>query len=183
MKSLYRLLLLGLGFVGIFILLNYQTNISNKINHVRNHASNIFAKASKKVGKSIEDEVVICVVACGNDRLDESLTMLKSALIFSKRPLRFIVISDYDLIPAFHEKLTEWKQIVNKTFDFIVRPVTFPDISDVTMWRKLFKPCAAQRLFLPVSRIPSYHSFIYSIFVSVVLMFKIKPLILNYQHA
>lgn len=103
--------------------------------------------------KHPEDEVVICVVSCGTDRLDETLTMLKSALVFGKRPLRFIVISDYKLIPAFHEKLTEWKQVVNRTFDFIVRPISFPIDKDAKEWRMLFKPCAAQRLFLPVSLI------------------------------
>ncbi|XP_023246784.1 glucoside xylosyltransferase 1 [Copidosoma floridanum] len=140
MKSPWRLLLLILSFGALFILFNYQTQVLNKINH---------EPTKKPASKSMGCEVVICVVACGINRLDESLTMLKSALVFSKRPLRFIVISDYALIPAFHEKLTEWKHIVNKTFNFVVRPVTFPDIADVTMWRKLFKPCAAQRLFLP----------------------------------
>ena len=157
MKSLYRLLLLGLGFVGLFILIHYQSSSSGNGSHGGTEPSRRSTTTSGPQplqapgpASSENEVVVIGVVACG-DRLDESLTMLKSALVFTSRPLKFIVISDYSLIPAFHEKLTEWKQIVNKTFDFVVRPVTFPDISDVTMWRKLFKPCAAQRLFLPVS--------------------------------
>lgn len=149
MKSPWRLMFLLLSFGALFILFNYQSKVFNKIQQQQQQKSST-VKPPITVNKNVDGEVVICVVACGNDRLDESLTMLKSALVFSERPLRFIVISDYALIPAFHEKLTEWKQIVNKTFDFLVRPVNFPDTTDVTMWRKLFKPCAAQRLFLPV---------------------------------
>lgn len=160
MKSIYRLVLVILGFLGLVLLANYQTNNDISAIKTTNNSSmkqTVKFKTEKlkkiTIKHPVEGQVVICVVACGNDRLDESLTMLKSALVFSKRPLKFIVISDYGLIPAFHEKLTEWKQIVNNTFDFIVRPVTFPaDINDANMWRKLFKPCAAQRLFLPVSK-------------------------------
>ncbi|XP_008216745.1 glucoside xylosyltransferase 1 [Nasonia vitripennis] len=161
MKNPVRLLLVLVACLALYILLNFPTSEEKNLNHVidyqqrtsSSNSSDLVGPSKASVAASTEtvqgQVVVICVVACGADRLDESLTMLKSALVFAKRPLRFIVISDYGLIPAFHEKLTEWKQIVDKTFDFIVRPVTFPDISDVTMWRKLFKPCAAQRLFLP----------------------------------
>jgi UDP-xylose:glucoside alpha-1,3-xylosyltransferase len=42
------------------------------------------------------DEVVLAVVACG-DRLDETLVMLKSALVFTQAPLRFIIFAEDDL--------------------------------------------------------------------------------------
>lgn len=50
-------------------------------------------------------EIVVAVVACG-DRLGETLTMLKSALIFTEwwQPLRFIIFSDDILMPSFKEK-------------------------------------------------------------------------------
>ncbi|KAL7302747.1 hypothetical protein TKK_0004794 [Trichogramma kaykai] len=164
MKWINRYLLFVIAFLAIIALMaSYQMNDNilsflssmrvpgeNFPHHGKRSSSQPRHEALKKsTSGRVEGEVVICVVACGNDRLDESLTMLKSALVFTKRPLKFLVISDYGLIPAFHEKLTEWKQIANKTFDFIVRPVTFPENTDVNMWRKLFKPCAAQRLFLP----------------------------------
>lgn len=51
------------------------------------------------------DEVVLAVVACG-DRLDETLVMLKSALVFTQAPLRFIIFAEDDLIESFSEKVT-----------------------------------------------------------------------------
>lgn len=149
MKPRYGVWLITIGTIISFFVLRYEEYFVSKfyVSHVR--VQEVTDKTVKL--KHPDDEVVICVVSCGTDRLDETLTMLKSALVFSKRPLRFIVISDYKLIPAFHEKLTEWKQIVNRTFEFTVRPISFPIDKDAKEWRMLFKPCAAQRLFLPVS--------------------------------
>lgn len=156
MKSVYRLALLCLAFAGLMLLLlNFTTNPLSKDQNPRFKTPSISPRSIKSdtttgLSQTEQEAVVICVVACG-DRLSESLTMLKSALVFTKRPLKFIIISDDDLIPAFIEKLTEWQVVSKKIFDFIVRPVKFPEKSDVGMWKKLFKPCAAQRLFLPVS--------------------------------
>ncbi|KAG8233143.1 hypothetical protein J437_LFUL010373 [Ladona fulva] len=94
------------------------------------------------------EEIVLAVVACG-DRVAETLVMLKSALIFSQVHLRFIVIADDDLIPSFKEKLKEWTTILPNKFVFEVHPINFPLQGNTEEWRKLFKPCAAQRLFLP----------------------------------
>lgn len=146
MRSVYKLFLLCLILVALIILLNVTTNFSS---NDQTHVSRERLILQKKV-PIVTNEVTICVVVCG-DRLHEALTMLKSALVFTNRPLQFIILAEHQLIPAFSEKLSEWKLISNKTFDFLVRPITFPDGSDVAMWKRLFKPCAAQRLFLPVS--------------------------------
>ncbi|KAJ8945037.1 hypothetical protein NQ318_019032 [Aromia moschata] len=82
------------------------------------------------------------------DRLQETLNMLKSALMFSKEKLNFIVVSEDRLIESFKEKLSEWKSFMNDGFTFRVLPLTFPSDNPLE-WKKLFKPCAAQRLFLP----------------------------------
>ncbi|XP_019871716.1 glucoside xylosyltransferase 1 [Aethina tumida] len=92
-------------------------------------------------------DIVVAVVACG-DRLYETLNMLKSALMFSKEKLNFIVVAEDDLIESFNEKLGEWRSFTNNAFKYKVLPLTFPE-KDAHEWRKLFKPCAAQRLFLP----------------------------------
>ncbi|XP_046742097.1 glucoside xylosyltransferase 1 isoform X2 [Diprion similis] len=150
-SKLTRLAVLCLAFAGLILLLNFTTNSSKKLTNDHFKPIKIASRSvelSPTVNSLSEQEVVICVVACG-DRLSESLTMMKSALVFTKRPLKFIVISDTDLIPAFNEKLTAWKLMSNKTFDFVVKHIKFPERSDVRMWKKLFKPCAAQRLFLP----------------------------------
>ncbi|PSN32440.1 Glucoside xylosyltransferase 1 [Blattella germanica] len=50
---------------------------------------------------------------------------------------------------SFKEKLNEWKTSMNNSFTYEVRPITFPFQENIDEWRKLFKPCASQRLFLP----------------------------------
>lgn len=93
--------------------------------------------------------VTICVVCCGNERLHETLTMTKSALLLSRRPLRVIILTEDDLKQAFEEKLSEWEGVVGESkFKYELRPLRFPN-DKADEWRKLFKPCAAQRLFLP----------------------------------
>lgn len=149
---MYKLFLLCLILAVLIILLNVTTNFSNKLYDQPTASRERLALSRKFPGStSTTSEVTICVVVCG-DRLHEALTMLKSALVFTSRPLQFVILAEQNLIPAFSEKLSEWRLISNKTFDFLVRPITFLDGTDVAMWKKLFKPCAAQRLFLPVSK-------------------------------
>ncbi|XP_046984397.1 glucoside xylosyltransferase 1 isoform X1 [Schistocerca americana] len=93
-------------------------------------------------------EIVLAVVACG-DRLAETLVVIKSAILFTKSPLKFIVVADDHLIPSFREKLNEWQNLVNNSFSYELHHITFPLKGDTSEWRRLFKPCAAQRLFLP----------------------------------
>lgn len=95
-------------------------------------------------------EIVLAVVACGM-RVDETLNMLKSAIAFNveRRPLRFVVIAEDDLITSFQEKLEDWQALTKQMFRFEIRPLSFPE-SHRDEWRNLFKPCASQRLFLPV---------------------------------
>lgn len=95
------------------------------------------------------EEIVIAVVSCGM-RQPETLNMIKSVLIFShKLPLRFIVITDDDLMTGFREKLEDWRNASRIPFRYDVLPLMFPKDNEAE-WRTLFKPCAAQRLFLPV---------------------------------
>lgn len=96
-----------------------------------------------------EKEIVVAAVACG-DRLDDTLTMLKSCIMFSRgNPIKFIIMADDDLMLDFEEKLTSWKEIIGDKLRFTILPLKFPE-KNADEWRKLFKPCAAQRLFLPV---------------------------------
>lgn len=95
------------------------------------------------------EEVVIAVVACGM-RLQETLNLLKSAIIFGTDvPLKFIIITESSLMTGFQEKLEDWQIIMKDKFVFEILPLTFPKQNE-REWKNLFKPCAAQRLFLPV---------------------------------
>lgn len=50
------------------------------------------------------DDIVVAVVACG-DRLQETLNMVKSSLMFSKQKLNFIIVAEDRLIESFNEKV------------------------------------------------------------------------------
>lgn len=95
-------------------------------------------------------EIVIVVVSCGM-RQQETLNLLKSAIIFGfDQRLKFIVMTENILMEGFREKLEDWASITKNRFTFEVLPLIFPKENEAE-WRNLFKPCAAQRLFLPVS--------------------------------
>lgn len=84
-------------------------------------------------------------------RQQETLNLLKSALIFRNgHRLRFIVMTEDSLMAGFREKLDDWSSIIKDQFTFQVLPLIFPKENGAE-WRNLFKPCASQRLFLPVS--------------------------------
>lgn len=113
-----------------------------------------------------KEEIVIVVVACG-DRSAEALNMVKSALIFNTKRsrIKIVVFCSDDLFAVFDEKVPynivsydtriilhfnfqfdSWRQIIPFTFE--IHPLTFPKNREKE-FRKLFKPCASQRLFLP----------------------------------
>uniref|UniRef100_A0A3Q0QUS2 Glucoside xylosyltransferase 1 n=1 Tax=Amphilophus citrinellus TaxID=61819 RepID=A0A3Q0QUS2_AMPCI len=90
----------------------------------------------------------LAVVACG-PRLEETVTMLKSAVLFSKKPLHFYIFAEDELHDSFRNTLGSWPQMIRATFNFTIYPITFPKDNE-REWKKLFKPCASQRLFLPL---------------------------------
>ncbi|KAM6937132.1 glucoside xylosyltransferase 1 [Xenentodon cancila] len=98
--------------------------------------------------KHSEERSHLAVVACG-PRLEETLTMLKSAVLFSKKHLHFYIFAENELHDSFRKALKLWPTKVQTKFTFTVYPIMFPD-ENAKEWKKLFKPCASQRLFLPL---------------------------------
>ncbi|XP_078272649.1 glucoside xylosyltransferase 1 isoform X2 [Rhinoraja longicauda] len=90
----------------------------------------------------------LAVVACG-ERLEETLTMLKSAVLFSQKPLHFHIFAEDELHHKFNSSLENWKKEFHQKFSHTIYPITFPG-DTAAVWKKLFKPCASQRLFLPL---------------------------------
>ncbi|XP_038596268.1 glucoside xylosyltransferase 2 [Tachyglossus aculeatus] len=90
----------------------------------------------------------LAVVACGG-RLEETLNMLKSVVLFSYGKVRFHIFAEDSLMPEFDNKLRQWPSSYTKKFEHNIYPITF-SVGNAQEWKKLFKPCAAQRLFLPV---------------------------------
>ncbi|CAG9759993.1 unnamed protein product [Ceutorhynchus assimilis] len=147
--------------VSIFLIIFYLYSIK-QIDYYR---ENVHSELSINIQNSANEiifykrnDIVVAVVACG-DRLRESLTLIKSALMFSKAKLNFIVLAEDNLIESFTEKLEEWKSFTNNAFTYNVLPLNFPT-KDGNEWKKLFKPCAAQRLFLP-DILPGVDSLLY----------------------
>ncbi|TMW46210.1 hypothetical protein DOY81_008712 [Sarcophaga bullata] len=104
----------------------------------------VYSQHAKSLAKPI---LYIAVVACGQ-RLQETLVMIKSALLFNypKDKLHFLIFAENQLHQSFNEKLNDWRSLKKGEFDFELFPLQFPSNGE---WKTLFKPCAAQRLFLP----------------------------------
>ena len=48
-------------------------------------------------------------------------------------------------------QLKSWPIAYQRKVSFDIRPIQFPPGEDPQKWKKVFKMCATQRLFLPVS--------------------------------
>ncbi|XP_010893425.2 glucoside xylosyltransferase 1 isoform X2 [Esox lucius] len=99
------------------------------------------------VGGAVPEQMHLAVVTCGQ-RLEETLTMLKSAVMFSIKPLRLHIFADDQLHASFIRVLESWPGSLRPRFSYSVYPITFPR-RNAGEWKKLFKLCASQRLFLP----------------------------------
>ncbi|XP_038561511.1 glucoside xylosyltransferase 1-like isoform X2 [Micropterus salmoides] len=87
--------------------------------------SSLRGRSGSEVKERSDERSHLAVVACG-PRLEETLTMLKSAVLLSKKPLHFYIFAEDDLHDSFR------------------------NAENAKEWKKLFKPCASQRLFLPL---------------------------------
>ncbi|XP_036376008.1 glucoside xylosyltransferase 1-like [Megalops cyprinoides] len=103
---------------------------------------------SAESGRARDELMHLAVVACGQ-RLQETLTMLKSAVLFSGRQLHVHIFAEDQLHASFKEALEMWPAPFRSKLNYTVYPITFP-AENAKEWKKLFKPCASQRLFLPI---------------------------------
>jgi hypothetical protein len=94
-------------------------------------------------------EIHIAAVVCGN-RTNETIVMIKSALIRSSIFIKFILFADDAATSSLNGTVKLWPDKVLNRMSLDLRPITFP-ADKAEEWKKLFKPCASQRLFLPVS--------------------------------
>ncbi|XP_041110388.1 glucoside xylosyltransferase 1-like isoform X3 [Polyodon spathula] len=90
----------------------------------------------------------LAVVACG-ERLEETVTMLKSILLFNVKPIQFHIFAEDNLHIKFKDILDSWLESYRLKFSYTVHSITFPS-GNAAEWKRLFKPCASQRLFLPI---------------------------------
>ncbi|XP_025755484.1 glucoside xylosyltransferase 1 isoform X2 [Oreochromis niloticus] len=99
-------------------------------------------------GTRPEPPMHLAVVACG-ERLEETLTMIKSAVLFSVKRLHLHIFAEDQLHAGFIEALESWPGFIRYRFNYRVYSIRFPN-ENAAEWKKLFKPCASQRLFLPL---------------------------------
>lgn len=70
---------------------------------------------------------------------------------------RFLVRNEKLIIRSvFVFQLNQWPHPISSKFQYSIYSITF-SVGNTQEWKKLFKPCAAQRLFLPV-RLNTFHS-------------------------
>ncbi|XP_055773411.1 glucoside xylosyltransferase 2-like isoform X2 [Salvelinus fontinalis] len=129
-----------------------------KVSKVSSRGGNAIAKSRQRSDMGVgqpaskraraEEVMHLAVVACGN-RLDETLTMVKSALLFSIKSIKFHIFAEDPLTSQFEKGLSQWPHAITNKFQYSIYPITF-SVGNAEEWKKLFKPCAAQRLFLPV---------------------------------
>lgn len=127
-----------------FLILLYYWFFSSPQDRSRDHFLKI-------VEQKRASNIVIVVVAC-KDRATEALNMIKSSIIFNtdRKNLKFVVITEGPLFLNFEEKLEVWKEDADFYLNYEIHPITFPKPHEKVL-KNLFKPCASQRLFLPVS--------------------------------
>ncbi|XP_028163603.1 glucoside xylosyltransferase 1 [Ostrinia furnacalis] len=126
-------------FVLIFVYYSNNSSSSRK--------SVILKSQVKEVQSNKFDKIVISIVVC-DSRFNESLNVIKSALLFTKTPLYFVIFTDDNLRPKFDEILHKWKTHTRNQLDFELQRIYFPEAHKED-WLNLFSKCAAQRLFIP----------------------------------
>ncbi|XP_056384270.1 glucoside xylosyltransferase 2 isoform X2 [Hyla sarda] len=122
--------------------------VKKKTSKVKAKPAKIRVPEQKQKSLVPEEWMHLAVVACG-DRVEETVTMVKSAVLFSMKKIRFHIFAEDALKPEFDRKFKEWPHQLSKKFDYKIYPITF-SVGNAQEWKKLFKPCAAQRLFLPM---------------------------------
>uniref|UniRef100_A0A3Q3K537 Glucoside xylosyltransferase 1 n=1 Tax=Monopterus albus TaxID=43700 RepID=A0A3Q3K537_MONAL len=105
------------------------------------------------VGGSVQSRppMHLTVMACG-ERLEETVTMIKSAMFFSIKHLNFHVFVVNDQLEASVSatcNLKSWPVFIQSRFNCTFYSISFPR-ENAADWKKLFKPCASERLFLPL---------------------------------
>ena len=97
----------------------------------------------------------ISAVVCG-ERTMEAATMLKSTTIFTDQTVQLHVVAEDELHAELKNIFTQWQTVQSGQVQFKLYSLQFPSGENSEEWKQLFKPCAAQRLFLVVSRISEF---------------------------
>ncbi|XP_039626719.1 glucoside xylosyltransferase 2-like [Polypterus senegalus] len=127
-----------------------ETRRRQKLTKILSGSKKITRKHPKQFSTSMSHKgpMHLALVACRN-HLEEALTMMKSALLFSNRKIMFHIFTEDSIKLMFETRLKQWLNPLSSKFQYNIREITF-SIKDAEEWKKIFQPCAAQRLFLPI---------------------------------
>lgn len=81
----------------------------------------------------------------------EAATMLKSTSLLTNRTVQFHIVAEDHLHGELKNIFSEWQTVKSGQVRFKLYSLLFPPGENAGEWKRLFKPCAAQRLFLLVS--------------------------------
>ncbi|RUS75284.1 hypothetical protein EGW08_016950 [Elysia chlorotica] len=137
------------------LILNRKVNHSVLNNSAKEHdfrfeKEHLDANIKRLRDHSHGNPIHLCVVVCGT-RTQETITMLKSASMVTPLNVSFIfhIFAEPEIQRFFQDQFDLWPLVHRQRLSYHIYNVTFPDSSTTNAWKKLFKPCASQRLFLP----------------------------------
>jgi UDP-xylose:glucoside alpha-1,3-xylosyltransferase len=135
-KKAFKIIILAF-FVAFFLVIYHLNSVEYDL-----------AKVHQKFFKKTNNEAVIVIVGCGEKSVRQVTNAVKSALLFSKveDQLKFIVFSQPEYHSSYIGNFSAFQK--HRKFSFEIKDVRFPKEKG-DEWKNLFKPCAAQRLFLP----------------------------------
>uniref|UniRef100_A0A182Q7K0 UDP-D-xylose:beta-D-glucoside alpha-1,3-D-xylosyltransferase n=1 Tax=Anopheles farauti TaxID=69004 RepID=A0A182Q7K0_9DIPT len=127
MKTFRYLVLLAAA--SSLLLVYYIYRVGEKPNIAEQDLVDSLANGEPKAGTksksygalSNSTEISVVVVAC-NERHNEALNMIKSAIIFNRKqsPLRFVIIAEEQLKINFMEKLNDWQESLLQHLDAVL---------------------------------------------------------------
>jgi len=123
-----------------------------------------FWKNNKRGGDGdVESTIHIAVVSCAKVNylsnreteraFSQSITMMKSATLFSSSQIHFHIFTEDDMKILFLSELESWPAKVKERVSFTVRNVDYDDYLPEELrdeFKKWYKPCGSFRLFLPM---------------------------------
>nr|XP_054757673.1 glucoside xylosyltransferase 1-like [Lytechinus pictus] len=134
-------------------------NMKQQSQHASQHKQEVNQAVDSGKQPGPNSVINLSVVCCG-DRTDETVVMLKTATILTQQNLYFHIFAEDNLQAGIAQRLDAWPAVYRRKIQFDLRPISFPPGEDPEKWKKVFKMCATQRLFLP-DLLPHVDSLLY----------------------
>lgn len=154
MSSLYHKLYLIFTLSVFVLIIFFWISLNNKRHIGYNNSHNSYIKSENYINSNNSSSVntyknrIHLAFVCCADRLKQCTNLINSALLFTRAELNFIAFADEENYGQVENVLYQLQKIKSFTFEMI--PTQFPNYSQIN-FKDMFRPCATQRLFFPVS--------------------------------